>query len=122
MTNNEKRNSVENFIYFHNYQRASQSENPDEKCNNCIALFTFKGKTHCYVYEQQRFKDENLEFHPRRDFNCNLFDNTNSFVNEINYYLKALTKGVDPENDAEYKKVLKEENDYYDSLNNLAVS
>lgn len=119
MTNNENKNSVEQFINFQNYQRASHSENSDETCKDCTALFTFKGKTRCYAYEQQRFKDKNLEFHPRRDFNCNIFEASHSFDDEIHYYIKALIKGIDPENDADYQKVLKEKNDYYNSLHNL---
>jgi hypothetical protein len=119
MKNTKKRNSVANYIYFQNYQRASQSENPDEKCKNCTALFTFRHKTRCYAYEQQRFKNVNIEFNPRRDYNCNFFENEHSFNNEIDVYKKALAKGIDPQNDIEYQKVLKEENDNFDVLQNF---
>jgi hypothetical protein len=117
--NKKKRNSVENYIYSQNYESASQSENPDEKCNDCTALFIFKNKTRCYVYEQQRFKDMNVEFNPQRDHNCNLFENEHSFDNEIDAYQKALAKEIDPQNDREYQKVLKEENDNFDMLQNF---
>ena len=109
-------NSVETYIGFNKYMRASQSESPDEKCKDCSALFTFKGKTKCYAYEQQRFKDKN-EFHPRRDFNCTLFDNTGALDYIVSVYKKAHSKRSDPENDPVYQKCLKEENDYYESLN-----
>jgi hypothetical protein len=119
MKNTRKRNSVEDYIYNQNYQRASQSENPDKKCKDCTALFTFKNKTRCYAYEQQRFKDMDIEFNPRRDYNCNLFENEHSFENVIDVYRKALTKGIDPNNDIDYQRVLKEENDKFEVLQNL---
>ena len=114
-----KKNSVENYIHFQNYQRASQSESPDEKCKYCTALFTFRKKTRCYAYEQQRFKDINIVFNPQRDYNCNLFENEHSFDNEIDVYKKALAKGIDPQNDMDYQRVLKEENEKFDMLQNL---
>ena len=114
-TNKKKLNSVEQYVYFNNYRKASQSESPDEKCKNCSFLFTFKGKTRCYAYEQQRFKDKNV-FHPRRDFNCVFFDNTGTFDNIISIYRKALAKRSDPENDPDYQKQLKEENE---SINDI---
>ena len=69
----------------------------------------------CYAYECQRFKDKN-EFHPRRDFNCELFDDTGALNYIISFYKKALAKRSDPENDPEYQKHLKEEDDFYKSL------
>jgi hypothetical protein len=119
MKNKKKRNSVENYIYSYKYKKASQSENPDEKCKDCKALFTFKKKTRCYAYEQQRYKDMNIEFNPQRDCNCDIFENEHSFNDEIDAYKKALAKGIDPQNDIEYQNVLKEENDNYDRLQNL---
>ena len=107
MENKKKRNSVEDYIYVHKYQRASQSENPGEKCKDCTALFTFRNKSWCYAYEQQKIKDKEIEFHPRRDHNCNLFENEHSFDNEIVAYRKALAKGIDPQNDIDYQRVLK---------------
>jgi hypothetical protein len=118
MENKKKRNSVENYIYSQNYESASQSENPNEKCNDCTAFFIFKDKTRCYVYEQRRFKDMDIEFNPQRDHNCNSFENEYSFANEIDAYRKALAKEIDPQNDREYQKVLKEENDNFDMLQN----
>jgi len=115
MAEKKSLNSIDNFIRFQNYQRASQSENPTEKCKDCSFLFVFKGKTRCYVYEQQRFKDK-MEFHPRRDFNCSLFDDTGACAESIFYYQKALANRDDPLNDTEYQKALKEENDYYETI------
>ena len=119
MGNKKERNSVENYIYFQQYQRASQSEYPGDKCKDCTALFTFRNKTRCYAYELQRFKNMDIEFNPRRDHNCNLFDNEHSFDNEIDAYRKALVKGNDPQSDVYYQQVLKEENEKFDMLQDL---
>ena len=110
MKNKEKENSVKRYIYSQNYLKASQSENPNKKCKDCTALFTFRSKTRCYAYEQQYFKDIYYEFNPRRDYNCNLFENEYSFENEIIAYKEALAKGIDPQNDIVYQKVLKKAN------------
>ena len=110
--------SVERFKKGHNYRRASQSENPNEKCNDCSALFEFKGKTRCYAYEDLRFKDK-IEFNPRRDYNCSLFDDTGALDNIANTYKNALAKRPDPENDPEYIAELKELNEYSESLERL---
>jgi len=118
MKKKKKLNSIEYFEYYYGYKRASQSEDPDEKCKDCSALFTFKGKTRCYVYEQQLIKDK-IEFHPRRDYNCKFFENTDVFINLIYYYKKALAKRSDPENDPEYKNIVKEDNDYYEALDKM---
>ena len=113
MGKKKKNNSVRRYIHLQNYQKASQSENPDEKCKNCTALFTFKKKTRCYAYEQQRFKDMNYDFNPRRDFNCDLFEEEHSFENEIIAYRKALAKRIDPQKDIVYQNVLRKENDKF---------
>jgi hypothetical protein len=110
--NKRGRDSIESFVYFQGYQRASQSECPNEKCRDCSALFTFKSKTRCYVYEQQARKNK-LEFHPRRDFNCTLFDNTGALCSSVEFYRKAIAKGAAPDTDPEYQEVIKNENDLY---------
>jgi hypothetical protein len=106
------RTSIESFVFSQGYKLASQSECPNEKCKDCSALFTFKDKTRCYVYEQQIWKDK-LEFHPRRNFNCSLFDSTDAYCSNIEFYRKALAKGADPDTDPEYQEVLKKESDFY---------
>jgi hypothetical protein len=113
--NNKKHNTIEFFVNMRKYGRASQSESPNEKCKDCSALFTFKGKTRCYAYETLSFK-EKIEFNPRRDYNCNLFDDTGEVDRIKNLYKKSLLKGNNPENDPEYQKELKEENDYYKAV------
>lgn len=109
MNNDETINSVERFIRYQDYQKATGSAYPFTKCKDCAFLFTFKKKTRCYVYEQQKMKDCGIEFHPRRDFNCSMFqnsDDSDDCATEIYCYLQALKKGVDPKNDADYIKAL----------------
>ena len=115
---NKAYTTVEKFIRSENYGRASRSESPEEKCKNCSALFVFKGKTRCYAYEQQRFKDNTI-LHPRRDFNCSLFDDTGALDYIVSIYKKALAIRPDPENDPEYIECLRYENEYYMSLSRL---
>ena len=112
---NRTSNPVESFSRFQHYMKASQSETPDDKCKNCTFLFTHKGKTMCYAYEQQLIGDK-LEFNPRRDFNCDLFDDTGEIGHVVEAYKRALAKRPDPENDPDYKKCLEEDNKYCDSL------
>ena len=119
MKNVKRKNTVERFIYSMNYKLASQSENPNEKCKNCTALFTFKGKTRCYAYEQQVFRDSKHEFNPRRNYNCILYENEHSFENEITAYRNALAKGIDPLNDIDYKNVLQKENNNFHMLQGI---
>jgi len=119
MENNRKRNSVEDFIYSEDYQKASLSECPDNKCKDCGAFFTFENRTRCYVYEQQRFKDVGIEFNPRQDYNCNYFNKEWLFDNIIAVYKKALAKGIDPNNDIDYQSALEEDNKNFEILQKL---
>ena len=119
MAGKEKMTSVENFMNSNGYKKAIYAENSDDYCKNCSLMFVFDGQTRCYAYEQQRCKDKDLIFHPQGDFNCVLFSDDGICGKEIEYYIKALKKGVDPQNDDEYCKALKESNDYYDSLDNI---
>jgi hypothetical protein len=116
---NKARNTVERFKCSEEYQRASESENSDETCEVCSFLFTFNGKTRCYAYEQQRFKDNN-EFNPQPDYNCILFDDTENLYIEIKAYKNALANRPDPENDSEYKSLLKEDNEKYEVPKNCS--
>ena len=119
MANNEKRSSVERFISSEDYQKAAWSAFPDNKCRDCSFLFTFKNKTRCYCYEQRRCNDKVLEFNPRRDFNCDMFDTTGLCAIEIHYFLQALKKGVHPSDDAEYIKALEEANAHADAMSKM---
>jgi len=116
MISSKKENSVERFIHSQSYNRASQSENPNEKCKNCSMLFLFRAKTHCYAYEQQTLKDKDLEFNPRRDFNCTFYDTTDFCANSIEAFIEALKRGNDPQKDDAYLQVLKNENEAYAEL------
>lgn len=111
--------SVERFMKSNAYQKAAYAENSNEYCKDCSFMFVFDEQTRCYAYEQQLCKDKDQIFNPQRDYNCTLFSDDYACANEIEYYIKALKKGVNPQNDDEYCKALKKSNDYNDSLYNI---
>lgn len=51
--------------------------------------------------------------------NCSLYEPTHSFENEIEVMLNALKKGKNPEDNDEYRKVLKEQNEQNNNMRNL---
>jgi len=121
MTNNKPQNSVQRFMRSNNYEDSEQLEYPEERCENCSFLFTFKGKTRCYAYEQENFRDDS-EFHPAEDYTCDLFDDSDDYHNSIKAYQKALAKGVNPQMDPEYQEAIKQENDHYDSIHSIEIN
>jgi hypothetical protein len=116
------------FIKEYDYQLASDSENPNEKCSDCECLMIAKNVLFCYVYEQSLLKNKS-EFHPKKNYNCKMFSGTPEYYERTGYeppdidgigygmeivcYEEALIKGVDPKTDSAYINALKESNDYY---------
>lgn len=119
------------FINENDYQLATKSENPEEKCSICECLMNAKGVTFCYAFEQSLAKNK-PRFHPKKNYNCKLFHGTADYYEDrykrtgceppdgigygmsIIYYEEALVKGVDPNTYPAYQSALKENNDYYE--------
>jgi len=93
------------------YERASKSECPNNKCEDCSNFIALNGKTLCYFYEQQKPKDNSV-FNPGRDFNCTFFEKKPGVCHlSIEAYKEALAKGIDPQKDPDYQEALKIDND-----------
>ena len=119
MTQKDKKTSLDIFMNSNSYKKAIYAENSDEHCKDCSFMFVFNGQTRCYAYEQQSCNSKDIIFHPQEDYNCTLFSEDDVCAYEIEHFIKALKKGVDPHTDDEYCKALKEANDYAELLYNM---